>query len=79
MMTQNEITTLITAKYQPGQVITIRHRNRKTNEVTRQYKAEINKFYPYHVSCIIKGHLESFTYSDFMTVTKKHSKVVDDI
>ena len=79
MTTQREITTLITNKYHTGQAITMRHRNKETGNVIKQYKAEIIKFYPYHISCLLKGHLESFTYYDFLQFTQKHSKVVDDI
>lgn len=75
MTTQREITTLMQDKYHAGQVITIRHRNVNTGEVLKQYKAEIVKFYPYHISCLIKGCRQSFTYHDFMTFTQKKVEV----
>ena len=76
MTTQRDLTAIITTKYHIGQVITFRHRNKDTGAVIKQYVAEIVKFYPYHISCIIKGCRQSFTYYDFMTFTQKNVKAV---
>jgi len=59
-------------KYQRGQTITLRYYN-NTGEPKRHIKATIVQFYPYHVSCLVKGHRESFSYWDIADMTSNRT------
>lgn len=54
----------ICKKYKIGKVINISIRDGKDDKTLKKVKALITKFYPFHVSCIVRGHTESFTYWD---------------
>jgi hypothetical protein len=69
-MTIQQITSQIKARYQIGQVINARHRDKKGN-ITDRFKVEILKFYPYHVACMVGKVRESFTYCDMLRMTRR--------
>ncbi len=69
-MTFSELRDKIRKRYKVGQVVNMRERNIK-GDIVRRFKAKIITYYPYTVSCDVDGHAESFTYYDFMVLTRK--------
>jgi hypothetical protein len=68
-MTLDQLYKKITKRYKPGQVVNMRQRAEQTGNIIRRFKAEIIKFYPYHVSCRVNGFIESLTYWEFNNFT----------
>jgi hypothetical protein len=69
-MTLEDLKKLVKKRYKIGQVVNCRKCNVTTGVLLKRFKATILEFYPYHVSCLVKGHRESFTYWDMMELTK---------
>lgn len=69
-MTTQQIKHNIISKYQIGQVINARHRDKK-GAITDRFKVEILKFYPWHVVCMVGKVRESFTYVDMLRMTRR--------
>lgn len=61
---QKDLYRKLHSKYKIGQVVNISIRDGKDDKTLKKVKALTTKFYPFHVSCIVKGHTESFTYWD---------------
>lgn len=72
-MTQKELKNKIIKKYTPGQIVNMRRRGKEDGHILKRFKAKILKFYPYHVSCMVNGYIESFTYWDMDNLTKVES------
>lgn len=68
-MTQAQLRSKITKRYRPGQIINMRQRAIGSGNIVSRFKAEIIKFYPYHISCKVDKHIESFTYWDMVILT----------
>lgn len=76
-MTQFEIRNHIYKKYNVNQSVNMRQRNQATGEIIRRFKATIVQFYSRHVSCVVRGYRESFTYWDMMQMTAKGGSEID--
>ena len=70
--TTDDYKVKILKKYKIGQVVTLKYRD-KEKRVKEKRKAEIIKFYPHHVLCVVDNCRESFTYVDLAELTR-HKK-----
>lgn len=68
-MTQPELRNRIIKRYRPNQIVNMRLRAMDSGRIIERFKAEIIKFYPYHVSCKVNGYIESYSYWDMVMLT----------
>ena len=67
-MTLSEIKAKVLSKYKVGQTVKIKIKDGRAAQ-TGTSNAEIIKFYPHHVLCLVDNCRECFTYADLNGLT----------